>query len=109
MLYSAKTYDSQQRLSRWVRTGENADVPGTNAEGLKQYRRLFRNNVNNTLTQAYPITLEVLSNEQWNKIVDDFYANHDAQTPHVWKLPFEFYQFAKESNYAQAYGLPFLN
>ncbi len=109
MLYSAKTYDSQQRLSRWVRTGENADVPGTTAEGLKQYRRLFRNNINNTLTQAYPISLEVLSNEQWNKMVDGFYANHDAQTPHVWKLPFEFYQFARESDYAQKYGFPFLN
>ena len=78
MLYSTKTYQSQKKLTNWVRTGRNPEVPGTVLEGLQQYRRLFRNNINNTMQQAYPITFEVLEKEQWNLLIDEFYALHDA-------------------------------
>ena len=109
MLYSTKTYQSQKKLTNWVRTGSDPEVPGTVLEGLKQYRRLFRNNINNTMEQAFPITFEVLEKEQWNLLIDEFYAIHDAKTPHVWKLPFEFYQFVNEQGYSTKFNLPFLN
>lgn len=109
MLYTDKTYDSQKRLTKWVRSGKESDVPGATSIGLKQYRRLFRNNIYNSLSQAYPISLEVLSDEEWNTLVDDFFENHDSKTPHIWKLPFEFFQFVKANNYAEKFDYPFLN
>ncbi len=109
MLYSTKTYQTQKKLTNWVRTGSNPKVPGTKMEGLKQYRRLFRNNINNTMEQAFPITFEVLNKEQWKQLIDDFFALHNAKTPHVWKLPFEFYRFVKKQGYSSKFNMPFLN
>ena len=103
MLYSTKTYQTQKKLTNWVRTGSNPEVPGTVLEGLKQYRRLFRNNINNTMEQAFPISFEVLNKEQWKQLIDDFFAHHDAKTPHVWKLPFEFYQFVNKQKYSSKF------
>ncbi len=109
MLYTDKTYDSQKRLTNWVRTGKESGVPGATSNGLKQYRRLFRNNINNSLSQAYPISFEVLSDEEWSTLVDEFFEKHDAKTPHIWKLPFEFYQFVKANNFSEKFNYPFLN
>ena len=109
MLYTKETYNAQKQMSQLVRTGENIDVPGTKAEGLKQYRRLFRNNINNTMVQAFPITFEILNNKQWDTLIDDFFARHDAQTPHVWKLPQEFYLFVKGYSYSEDFKLPYLH
>jgi hypothetical protein len=109
MLYNKNTYRIQQQLTNWVRTGLNADVQGTVFEGMKQYRRLFRNNIANNLQQAFPIAFKVLETTQWDTLVNDFFAKHDAQTPHIWKLPFEFFQFVKHNNYIVNFDLPFLN
>ena len=109
MLYTKETYQSQKKLTNWVRTGTDPSVPGTVFEGLKQYRRLFRNNINNTMMQAFPITLEILTKEQWELMVDEFFAIHNSQTPHIWKLPFEFYQFVESNNFAEKFNKPFLN
>jgi len=96
MLYSKETYKIEQSLAEWCRTGKNIDIKGTKKEGLKQYRRLLRNNINNTMEQAFPIANEVLTEKEWDTLIDDFFANHKAQTNHVWKLPFEFYQFVQK-------------
>ncbi len=109
MLYTKETYTAQKQMAKLVRTGESISVPGSKEEGLKQYRRLFRNNISNTMVQAFPITFEILNNDQWNSLVDDFFAKHDAQTPHVWKLPQEFYLFVSNNLYSEKFKLPFLN
>ena len=109
MLYSKETYNIEQRLAEWCRTGKNIDIKGTKKEGLKQYRRLLRNNINNTMEQAFPIANEVLDEKEWDTLIDDFFANHKAQTNHVWKLPFEFYQFVQKQSYAIIFNKPFLN
>lgn len=109
MLYSDKTYGNMQKLSDFVRSGSPQKLNASRADGLKQYRRLFRNNINNTMVQAYPITFEILSKEQWDILIDDFFSKHDAKTPSVWKLPFEFYQFVENNNYSDEFEMPFLN
>ncbi len=109
MLYSKETYKIEQHLAEWCRTGKNIDIKGTKKEGLKQYRRLLRNNINNTMEQAFPIANEVLTKKEWDTLIDDFFANHKAQTNHIWKLPFEFYQFVQKQSYAIKFNKPFLN
>jgi len=109
MLYTKETYSAQKQMAQLVRTGESINVPGSKEEGLIQYRRLFRNNINNTMVQAFPIAFEILNSEQWDSLVDDFFAKHDSQTPHVWKLPQEFYLFVSENSYSEKFKLPFLN
>jgi hypothetical protein len=42
---------------------------------------------------AFPITLAALGEEHWDLLVQDFFSSGLPQTPQVWKLPYEFYQF----------------
>jgi hypothetical protein len=61
------------------------------------------------MSTAFPITKEWLSKEEWDTLVSDFLTNHPAQTPQVWKLPSEFYSFAKQNNYAEKFSKEALN
>jgi len=109
MLYTPETYQIEQDLVRWCKTGDPVTIPGTRQKGLAQYRRLIRNNIHNAMEQAFPIARTILTETQWNRLIDDFLAKHPAATPQVWKLPEEFYTFVKNENYAQEFALPFLN
>jgi len=109
MLYNKETYELQQQFARWCRTGKRVNIVGTKAEGLKHYRRLLRNNINNTMKQAFPIANNILSAEGWDMLIDDFFALHDARTFQVWKLPFEFYRFVSEQSYGIRFNKPYLS
>ncbi len=109
MLYTPETYQIEKDLVHWCKTGEPVAIPGTRQKGLDQYRRLIRNNIHNAMKQAFPIAYTVLSETQWNTLIDDFHAHHSAATPQVWKLPLEFYSFVKANNYTDKYSLPYLN
>ena len=109
MLYTPETYQIEKKLVRWCKTGEPQNIPGTHRQGLNQYRRLIRNNFHNAMEQAFPIAHTVLTEPQWNRLVDDFLAKHPAATPQVWKLPEEFCTFVKNNHYAERFSLPFLS
>jgi len=109
MYYTPETVQIEKDLVHWCKTGEPIAIPGTRQKGLDQYRRLIRNNIHNAMEQAFPIAFTVLSEAQWNMLIDDFHAHHPAATPQVWKLPLEFYLFVKENNYVDKFSLPFLN
>ncbi len=109
MLYSKETYKLQQQFVRWCRTGEQVNLDNTRPEGLKQYRRLLRNNINNTMIQAFPIAHKILSEKEWATLIDDFFGKHDAQTFQVWKLPFEFYKFVNQQSYGIKFNKPYLS
>jgi len=109
MLYSKETYQLEQRLAEWCRTGKELPIKGAKSDGLKQYRRLLRNNINNAMVQAFPIANKVLAELEWDMLIDDFFANHHAQTSQIWKLPFEFYTYVKKQSYAKKFDKAFLN
>jgi hypothetical protein len=109
MLYTPETVQIEKDLVHWCKTGEPVTIPGTRQKGLDQYRRLIRNNIHNAMEQAFPIAYTVLTETQWNMLIDDFHAHHPAATPQVWKLPLEFYSFVEANNYVDKFSLPFLN
>ena len=109
MLLQAKTIEAQQKLADFCRTGNLDDIPGIKKENVHHYRRLVYNVINNTLIQAFPITCQVLETEEWNTLVDEFFKNHDSQTPQVWKLPLEFFEYVKDNGYAEQLGKAYLN
>jgi len=109
MLYTPETYQIEKDLVQWCKTGEPVTIPGTRQKGLDQYRRLLRNNIHNAMEQAFPIAYTVLTETQWNTLIDDFHANHPAATPQIWKLPQEFYTFVEAHHYGENFSLPFLN
>ena len=109
MLYTPETYQIEKNLVQWCKTGEPVTIPGTRQSGLNQYRRLIRNNIHNAMEQAFPIAFTVLTEAQWDILIDDFHALHPAATPQVWRLPEEFYTFVEAHRYNEKFSLPFLN
>ncbi|MDZ7778080.1 MAG: DNA-binding domain-containing protein [Bacteroidales bacterium] len=95
---SNHTKSLQDQFAEYCRTGQTVALPGTSAERMKHYRRLSFNVISNALEQAYPITLEVLTDDDWITLVDGFYANHKSSTPLLWQMPYEFYEYVENND-----------
>ena len=109
MLYTPETYSIEKALVNGCRTGIFPEITGTKKKGLKQYRRLIYNNINNAIKQAFPITHKVLSTENWNEMISDFIESHNSHTPQIWKMPGEFAEFVIKRNYKTMFSMPFLD
>ena len=105
---SEHTESLQNRFAEYCRTGQNVTIPGTSGERMKHYRRLSFNAVNSALEQAFPITLEFLSESEWLDLVDGFFANHTSTTPLLWKMPFEFFNYVEDNDLSLKSKYPFL-
>lgn len=102
------TRQIQSDLAQYCRTGHQVELPGTNSIGLQQYRRLVFNIINDSLQSAYPLTYELLTENEWRMLVTEFFNNHACQSPQVWTMPSEFYEYLIENNYAIIQKYPFL-
>jgi len=102
------TQHIQLDLASYCKTGEYKPLPGVTPGRVHHYRRLVFNVVKNTLEQAYPISFDVMGEELWDNTIKDFFSNHDPQSPQVWKLPLEFYEWAIEIELAKELDMNFL-
>lgn len=109
MKLSKDTISAQHALADYCRTGEDTTIAGVRPERVHHYRRLVKNVIHNTLEQAYPITHELLDKQEWDMLVNEFFINHTPQSPQVWKLPKEFYEFLRDNNYPERLNRPYFN
>lgn len=72
------------------------------------YRRLFFNNVETLLANAFPVLRRILPEAHWQSLIADFYARHGARTPLFRKLAEEFVDWLAEGRGEQAGDPPFL-
>ncbi len=103
------TEEIQNSLGKYCRTGIETRIPGITPDRLHHYRRLVFNVVYNTMEQAYPITHQVFGTKKFREMIHDFFSVHDCQTPQIWKLPGEFYEYALEQNLAVRHESPWLH
>ena len=109
MLLKTETQKYQSDLAAYCRKQEDREIPGLTAGRKQEYQRLIFNIFNDSLESSFPIANSYLDNGVWAKMVLDFFRNHNSQTPQLWKLAFEFYQFAVEQNYQEKFDLFYLN
>ena len=57
---------------------------------LAVYQELLFNNVNEILKQGFPVLHSILEEQQWDNMVRDYFATHQAKTPLFYKIPEEF-------------------
>ncbi len=93
MKLRSETAEIQEFLGKYCKTGEEVSIPGITDGRVHHYRRLVYNVVKNTMDQAFPITVSSMEEEEWNNLVHEFFANHQATSTQIWKLPYEFYQY----------------
>lgn len=98
----------QNLLGEYCRTGVETEIPGVTPGRIHTYRRLVYNVVRDTMNSAYPISVAALGEEQWDVLVQDFFSNGIPQTPQIWKLPFEFYQYHASRETGIKIGKPYL-
>ncbi len=106
---NSETHQIQLDFASYCKTGEYIPLPGITPNRVHHYRSLVFNVVKNTLEQAYPLTYDILGEEKWEIWIDKFFTLHDPQSPQVWKLPLEFYEWAVAYGMAEESDLVFLN
>lgn len=86
----------QLALTAWLRDPQNSPaLPDVASQRMQIYRELFFNNVENTLSNAFPVLYQVLPSTHWQTLCEDFFAIHQCHTPHLSHLPAEFIAFLK--------------
>ena len=108
MLLKPSTKKIQSKLSDYCRTGSLTLTTEVNHKHVHHYRRLVYNIIDDILQSAFPIFYGYADTAVWDEIVNTFFSTHACQTPQVWKIPGEFYQYACDKNLKDTYHIPFL-
>jgi len=86
----------QASLADYCRTGDYQAIPGVKTAHVHQYRRLVYNVVDDMLQSAYPLTKGLLSEGEWDELVQEFFSGHACQSPQVWYMPKELYEYVAQ-------------
>lgn len=86
-------------FASYCRTGILKNIPNIHLPNLKLYRKLVLNVIEDTLQNAFPLTFQILSTQEWNKLVEDFFSTHSCQSNQVWSMPKEFFDWIIGSNH----------
>lgn len=108
MSLSETTQAYQSDLAAYCRSGTLSMIPGIRQDNISHYRRLVYNIVDDMLENAYPLTHELLSTKEWKSAVNEFFTNHPCQSPQVWYMPKEFYEYMVSSGHSLLKKYPFL-
>ncbi len=57
---------------------------------MEIYRRLFFSNVCQLLSRTFPVLHKILGKSEWETLVRDYFARHEAHTPLFLEMPREF-------------------
>lgn len=103
----------ERNLAQYCRTSDAAlasaeKIPAARPECLAVYRRLVFNGVHENLSAAYPIAAATLGSDEWNALVEEFFAVHACPSPQLWKMPMELLNFAKSARIAERLKRPYL-
>ncbi len=98
----------QSSFADYCKTGVYNPIPGVNKKRAEHYRSLVYNVIDDTLQSALPLTFNLLSEEEWNAFVNDFFSRHKCKSTQLWRLPKETHEFVANSNYHLIHKYPFL-
>ena len=98
----------QSALASYCRTGAYQPIPGVRDAHVRHYRRLVYNVVDDMLQSAYPLTRSLLTEEEWEGLVQGFFSSHACQSPQVWYMPKELYEYVVQPAHPLMSSYPFL-
>jgi hypothetical protein len=99
MYLSNYTETQQNNFASFCKTNILKPIDGLTDNRIHHYRRLIYNVVDDSLRSAYPLTEDLLQKNEWKFLVDEFVAKHKSQSPQIWQMPYEFYQFIDENDF----------
>jgi uncharacterized protein len=99
MQLSKHTSAQQNYFASFCKTEELKQIDGLTENRIHQYRRLIYGVIDESLRSAYPLTENLLEENEWKFLVDEFIAKHNCQSPQIWQMPYEFYSFIDENSF----------
>ncbi len=68
---------------------------------MEIYRGLFYRNVKNFIDKAFPVLRKLYNDENWHKMVRDFFANHQSISPYFKDISLEFLTYLQNERESQ--------
>lgn len=100
----------QYQFTRHIRDPDNVPAPdGIEDRRMQIYRDLLFNNVEDFLANGFPVLRKILSDEQWQSMVRDYFKTHQARTPLFPRMTQEFLQYLNNEREVHAHDYPFMN
>lgn len=85
----------------------NPPPAAVDAERAGVYVELLYNNVEDFLSSCFPVIRNILDDDQWHRLVRQFYAGHACQSPYFRDIPAEFVQWFTKRFASTPLGEPF--
>ena len=96
---SIELQQQQLAFAACIRDPKNsAPVSGVAEQRMDLYRDLFYNNILETLSSAFPVIQQVLNENIWQQLCQQFFATYHSQTPYLSRLPGEFIHYLQDNN-----------
>ena len=108
MLLKQSTRQQQSELPDYCLHHKEENELNIPPNRARVYRRLTNNIMRDTLTNAYPITVAALSDEQWEALVSSFISKYKSHSPYLWKMPHGLIEHAEQESLAKKLDIPFL-
>ena len=70
--------------------GKNSLPEGIEDRRMGIYRDLFYNNVEGFIASGFPVIREIYTDENWHRMIRDFFANHESHSPYFLEISQEF-------------------
>ena len=81
----------ERQLAAHIRNPASVDGPdGMEPRRLKIYRDLFYKNIENFISNGFPILRSIFSDQPWHAMVRDFMVHHRCHTPYFLEISQEF-------------------
>ena len=78
------------------------------ARRMKIYTELFYNNVEGFMSNSYPVLRALLDDENWHRLIRDYFYTHKAKTPLFPEMPREFLHYLQNERQAETSDYPFM-
>ena len=100
----------QYAFAAHIRDPLNAAAPADVApHRMAAYAELFYNNINDFLSNAFPVLRKIHDDNPWHTLVRDYFAKHRARTPLFHEMPREFLDYLNNERSGQKGDYPFIS
>lgn len=99
MYLNSYTETQQKNFASFCKTNILNPIDGLTENRIHYYRRLIYGVIDDSLRSAFPLTENLLEEDEWKNLVDEFVAKHKSQAPQIWQMPLEFYQFIEVNEF----------
>ena len=89
-----KFIQAQYEFAAHIRDPSSNPKPvDVEARRMKIYNELFFNNVEDFISNTYPVLKSIMSEDEWQKMMRDYFSNHLSHTPLFPEMPREFLNY----------------